>query len=360
MGGAGVGHTCHIVNVLGNAVFPVCLCHDAAVAIAGYLHVLALIASGGVAVVGPQEGADFHFLVGRCQLGNAIRGDFHNLAGAKLPHHLVAQLLAGVILEGDGIAVFVLFNHNGQPSHFVPGGNQVSALLHNQDGSSTLNPVLGVADALGKILFLVNHGGNQLVGVDPSAGHAVEMPAGAVQMVGNQRLGIVNHADGANGVDAQPGANEDGLGVGVGDAADGGGTGHFIENALKFGTEGGVLNVVNFPLHPHVLVPGSHAAPPGSQVGMVVGSEKNIQDAVAAGCRAKETTHMKSSLFTQLRLQRGILFQYLCGIGDSLGIQLGGQRFIADGQNLGCKQSGIHASVDGNSGDRNTGGHLDC
>ena len=118
-----------------------------------------------------------------------------------------------------------------------------------------------------------------------------------MQVIGNQRFSIVNHADGADGVDAQPGANEDGLGVGVGDAADGGGTGHFIENALEFGAEGGVLNVVNFPLHPHVLVPGSHAAPPGSQVGMVVSSKKNIQNTVAAGCSAKETTHMKSSLF---------------------------------------------------------------
>ena len=100
-------------------------------------------------------------------------------------------------------------------------------------------------------------------------------------------------------------------------------------------------NVVNLPLHTQLLVPCGHAAPAGTQVGVVVRAEENIQNAVAAGCGAKKTTHEKTSLFCawdlfcQLGLKRCVFLQNLGRVAGPLGIQLGGKGFVGDGDDLG-------------------------
>ena len=294
MGGAGIGNTGHIVNVLGHTVVPVGLGHDAAVAVAHHLHVLSFVAGGGVAVVGPEEGADLLFLAGSSQLLDAVGRDLHDFCRAQLPDHLVAQLLTGVVLEGDAVAVIVSLNDDGKSAHLVPGGNQVSAVLQNQDGGGALNHFLGKADALAEGALLVDHGGNQLVGIDAAAGHGLEMSAAEGQVLLDQLVGIVDDAHRADCINAQLGTDQDGLGIGVGNAADGGSSLHLIQDALKLGAEGGILNVVDFALHADLTVPCSHAAPAGAQVGMVVRTEKHIQNTVAAGCGAKETAHDKT------------------------------------------------------------------
>ena len=73
---------------------------------------------------------------------------------------------------------FVVFpDDNGQTAHPVSCGDQVAVVLQKQDGGGALDHLLSEADALGEGAFLVDHGGNQLVGVHSAAGHGFKMSA---------------------------------------------------------------------------------------------------------------------------------------------------------------------------------------
>ena len=222
VGGAGVRNAAHIVQVLGNAVFFVGLGHDPAIAIAHDLYVLALVAGGRIAVVGPKEGTDLFLVSGRGKHRVSVGGKLHHLSGAQFPVVFVAQLLTGVVLKGNTAAVGVLFQDDGDPAQLVPGGNELAVVLQDQDGGSALDHILSKTNALRKAAFLVDESGDQLVGVDLSSAHGFEMAAAEGQILPKQSLGVMNDANGANGVGTQLGPDEQGLGVGVGDAADGG------------------------------------------------------------------------------------------------------------------------------------------
>ena len=91
------------------------------------------------------------------------------------------------------------------------------------------------------------------------------------------------------------GADQQGLGVGVADAADAGLAVEVGQVLFKLGAEGGVLDVVDLPLKAAFLVVDRHAAPLGAQVGVVVGAEEEVQHAIALGDRAEETAHAQLS-----------------------------------------------------------------
>ena len=363
---AGIGHAAYIIDVLRDAVFPVGLCHDPSVAVTHVLYALALITGGGVAVVGPEKGADLLLLTGGQQNLNSIGGQLYDLPGAQFPDHLIAQLLSGVVLKGGTEGILFFLNDNGKPAHFVPGGNQVPVFPENQDGGGAVHHFLGKPDALSKGAFLINEGGNQLVGIDFSAGHAFKVSAAEGQILLDEGLGVVDKTNGADGVTAQIGTDENGLGISVRNAADGGGAGHFFQNPLEFSPEGRIFNVVYFPLEALFRVIGSHAAPAGSQMGMIVRAEKHIQHAVFAGSCSKKTTHGVSSFVSgpvpggdrrirltgnglplglcacgipvcQLRLQGGIFGKHLFRVCFPLPVQLFGKPGVLHGEDLGSK-----------------------
>ena len=358
VGGAGIGHAAYIVNVLSDAVFPVGLGHNPAVAVAHDFHVFALIAGGGIAVVGPEEGADFLFLPGLCQNHIPVGRELHHLAGAQLPVEFIAQLLTGVIFKGNAVALRILFQDDGKPAQLVPGGNQVAVILQNQNGRCAFNQVLGKTNALREGAFLVNQSGNQFVGIDSAAAHGLKVTAAEGQVLAKQCFRIINDANGADGIGAQLGADQQRLGIGIGNAANGCTALHFAENSIEFGTEGGILDIMNLPLQAQLLVISSHTAPAGTQVRMIVGAEEHIQNAVPVGNCAKETTHCFSSLTQQFFLQIGVLFQNLLFVGSPFLIQLLCQRFVGNRQDLGRQQRRVDAAVDGYRGNRNTGRHL--
>ena len=93
-----------------------------------------------------------------------------------------------------------------------------------------------------------------------AAAHGLEVAAGEGEKLGNEFLGVLDDADGAQGIGAEIGADQQGLGIGIGDASDAGGADHFTEGLGKACAEGGILNVVDFPLESHLRVPGRHAA----------------------------------------------------------------------------------------------------
>ena len=202
--------------------------------------------------------------------------DLHDLAGAQLPDGLIAQLGEGEGLQSHAVAVLVLSDGHGEPSEAVPGGDQMPALAEDQDGRGALDDALGEADAVGEAALLVDHGGDQLVGVDPSAGHDVEVAAAEGQVLLRQRPGVVDDADGADGVEPQVRADQQGLGVGVGDAADGRVAEHLVAHVLKLRAEGRILNVVDLPLQAVLRIVGRHARASGTQMRMVVCAEKDV------------------------------------------------------------------------------------
>ena len=122
----------------------------------------------------------------------------------------------------------------------------------------------------------------------------------AVEVVLHQGLGVVDDAHGGDGVHPQVGAHQQGLGVGVADAADAGAAVEVRQVLFKFGAEGGVFDGVDLPLEAVLLIVNNHASPAGAQMGVVVHAEENVKGHVALGDRAEESAHERASLFFTL------------------------------------------------------------
>ena len=79
------------------------------------------------------------------------------------------------------------------------------------------------------------------------------------------------------------GPHQQGLGVRVADAADAAVAVELGDILLKFGPEGGVLNIVDLALEAVLLIVYDHASPAGAQVGVVVHAEKDVEHAIPLG-----------------------------------------------------------------------------
>ena len=118
------------------------------------------------------------------------------------------------------------------------------------------------------------------------------------EIVLHQGLGVVDEADGHDAVDAQMGADQQGLGIGVADAADAAGAALELgEVVFKLGAEGRVGDGMDLPLIAALVAPDHHAGVPGTQMAVVVRSEEHVQHHIAVGNRAEITAHQaKNSL----------------------------------------------------------------
>ena len=95
-----------------------------------------------------------------------------------------------------------------------------------------------MADAGDQIVLLVDEGGHQLGGVDFTRAHGHELVAVVGEVALHQRVGIVDDAHGGDGVQAQVGAHQQGLGIGVADTADAGAAVKFRQILVELGAEG--------------------------------------------------------------------------------------------------------------------------
>ena len=103
---------------------------------------------------------------------------------------------------------------------------------------------------------------------------------------------VIDGTNGGDGICAQMGANQQGLGIVVGNAADTGNTAFKFDQVIfKFCTEGCVFNVMDLALEPFFLAVQRHTASFCTQMGMVVYAKENIQNAVVLTCYAKKTAH---------------------------------------------------------------------
>ena len=153
--------------------------------------------------------------------------------------------------------------------------------------------LLRVQNALYQIFLLVDQGGSQLRGVDLTGGHGHKLMAGSGEGLLHQLFGVVDQAHGGNGEHTQMGPYQQRLGIGVGNAADTTVAGELVQIIFKFGTEGGVLDIMDLPLEALDTVIEGHAAPAGTQVRVIIRSEKYVVLTVFAGNRPEKSTHVE-------------------------------------------------------------------
>ena len=103
--------------------------------------------------------------------------------------------------------------------------------------------------------------------------------------------------DGAHrgdGVDAQVGADEQWLRIGVGDAAHGALARELRQVVLKLGAEGSVLNGVDLTVEAAALPARDHAGAARSEVRVIVNTKENVKCNITMRDSSKERSHNTS------------------------------------------------------------------
>ena len=177
MGDAGVGDAGHIVHLGQLAPGHLVPGHDLAVAVAHDLYIHPLVVGVGIAVVGPQEGADLHLLAGGREGLDAVGSDADDFPGAQLIGVGIAQLVVGKGLEGDAVGPLLFPDQNRKPAHPVPGGDDLALAGQDQQGEGAADLLLSVSDAGNQVVLLVDEGGGQFSGVDLAGAHGHELVA---------------------------------------------------------------------------------------------------------------------------------------------------------------------------------------
>ena len=287
MGGAGIGHPGHEVR-LGVLVV---LGQDPAAVIPHLLHADPLVGGGGIAEIRPQERADFHLFPGSLQHLVPVRRDADDFPRAEAVLVLIPQVEVGEGFEGHAHGA-VLFTENQRgAAHPVPGGVQ-AVLGQEQQSHRAVDQLLRVTDPLGYRVLLIDEAGCQLSSVDLAAAHFQEVGAAVGKGLPHQLLQVVNPPHGGDGVVAQMRPDNEGLGIGVADAADTQRPGHVVHVPLELGAEGRILDVVDGPLEPLVRAVDGHAAPAGAQMRVIVHPEKQIGDAIVMRGYAEYAAHI--------------------------------------------------------------------
>ena len=291
MGQTGIGHAGYEIHVGERAPGRFVPGHDGPVAVAHDLHVDPFVVGVGIAVVGPEEGADAHLVSGGGEGLPALLVDADNFPGTQFVGVVVPQFVVGEGLEGDAAALVVLPHQYGKTAQPVPGSDDLALAGENQKGEGTLDEVLGVENAGDQVLALVDKGRHQFGGVDLAGAHGHELGSAAGKEPVHQVVRVVDDTHGGDGVNAEAGADHQRLGVRVADAADAGAAVEASQILLEFGPEGGVLNGMNLTLESVLPVEHDHAATPGAQMGVIVHAEENVERRVPLRDRAKKSAH---------------------------------------------------------------------
>ena len=254
----------------------------------------ALIGGRRIAIVDPQEGADLHIGAGCSQGANLLRGNNHDFAGTQLLIFGVSQVEISKGLKGDTVGVLLVADHHRRTTQPVSGGKDALG-GHDQNGHGAVNHLLSIADAVNQVILLIDEGCHQFGVVQITAAHLQEMGVPVLEDVLSQLCRVVDAAHRGNRIGSVVGADQQGLGLVVGNTANAHPACHFVDVFFKLGPERRIFNVVNgtvkslFPIH-------GHTCPAGSQMGVIIGSEKQIKYAILFGCHTKKTTHLTINL----------------------------------------------------------------
>ena len=199
--------------------------------------------------------------------------------------------MVGEGLKRHAVAVLALTDEHGKAAHAVSRGDDLALFREDEDRHGAVDNLLGMEDAGGKVVLLVDERSGQLGDIHAAAAQREELLALFGEIVLHQLVGIVDDADRYDGVEAQMRAHEQRLGVAVADAAEARVTAEVRKVALELRPEGRVLNIMDLPLEALFLVKENHTTPACAEVGMVVRAEKDVQGDIAVRYRAKKAAH---------------------------------------------------------------------
>ena len=288
---AAVRHARDVIDVRHAALRGFARGHDLAVAHAHELDVLTLVVGVGIAVIRPEERADAHVRAGGGEGFAGIGRQADDFLGAQLVMVGVAELVIGEGLEGDAHGVFLFADEHRQAAQLVARGDDLALVGEDKQRHRAVDHFLRVQDAGDEVVLLVDERSDELGRVDLARAHGHELMAVVGEVLRDERLAVVDDADGGKGVKSQMGTHEQGLRIGVADAADAAAAVEFVQVLFKLGAERGIFDRVNLPLEAVLFVMDQHAAAAGTQMRVIVDAKEYVQNDVLFGDGAKETTH---------------------------------------------------------------------
>ena len=110
-------------------------------------------------------------------------------------------------------------------------------IRQDQDGSCAFDLFLSKCNAFHKIALHANQCCHQFCAVDFAACHGVKMHTAEIHALFDQRFIVIDQTDGAQGEYAKLGADQQRLGIGIINAADGSMALHFTKDVFKLGAE---------------------------------------------------------------------------------------------------------------------------
>ena len=145
-------------------------------------------------------------------------------------------------------------------------------------------------DAINQVLFLVNNRCHKFCRINISTTHFQKMSVIVTENFIHNFLCIVNFSHGCNGKCAMMGTHNQWLWFKIGNAANPVISLHFLHVFIKFRPKWGIFYIVNCTVKP-VLSIHRHSGTSCSQMGMIIGSKKQIKYAVILRCHSKKTAH---------------------------------------------------------------------
>lgn len=193
---ARIGDSCHVVELGDAHLFGLVARHDRAVAVTHDLDIHAFVGGRGIAIVGPEEGADLHVFASGRERFVAISRDVHDLGGAQFVDRFVIDLLVGERLEGRAIAFVILADEHRQAAEPIARGDDVALFGHEQQRHGAFDLFLHVLDARNEIVFLIDERCDQFGLVHFARAHGHELVAMIGEVLFDERVGVVDHAAG--------------------------------------------------------------------------------------------------------------------------------------------------------------------
>ena len=255
------------------------------------LHGNIFIGGCRITVVYPQERADFHLLSRFCQNGHAVAGHDVDFSRTQVLVIFVSQIQIREFLKAGAVSGFLLSDGQRRTSQLIPHAEN-APLSHDQHAHGSFNHVLRMADAVNHILFLVNQGCHQFRGVDVSIPHLHELGRSVVEQLLQQFRLIADLSNGGDGKGSVVGTHRQRLRFIIRNGSHAHVALHARYIGIEFRSKRSIFNIMNCPIK-SILSVHYQSATSGSQMRVIIRSEKQIKHTIFFQRRCKKTAHAK-------------------------------------------------------------------
>ena len=134
------------------------------------LYTCALIGTGWITIIYPEEGTDLHFFIRIDQRDTVLVCHDSDLSRSKFLIVLISKIFICKILKGYTIGIFFLTDDNRSSAVFVTGCID-SRLIHQQNGYRTIDRIKRKLNSFDQIFLLIDQCCDQLRCIDIAAAH---------------------------------------------------------------------------------------------------------------------------------------------------------------------------------------------